>query len=191
MYAWQRYGVKPDIMTTAKALGCGVPVGAFLMTEKVGTHSLTSGDHGTTYGGNPLACAAICKVFELFEKEGVLENVKQVGPYLGERLKELADVYKRQTYHKTQMLCLVAERIHPEEAADASAGKGGQEEIGFRNPVAPSARTPRFNAHLVKTRYIHYYNIRSQNENNIHLNFPCFRVPDASLRAPWRKGQRD
>ena len=91
MYAWQRYGVKPDIMTTAKALGCGVPVGAFLMTEKVGTHSLTSGDHGTTYGGNPLACAAICKVFELFEKEGVLENVKQVGPYLGERLKELAD----------------------------------------------------------------------------------------------------
>lgn len=93
MYAWQRYGVKPDIMTTAKALGCGVPVGAFLMTEKVGTHSLTSGDHGTTYGGNPLACAAICKVFELFEKEGVLENVKQVGPYLGERLKELADKY--------------------------------------------------------------------------------------------------
>ena len=59
MYAWQKYGVKPDIMTTAKALGCGVPVGAFLMTEKVAQHSLTSGDHGTTYGGNPLAAAAI------------------------------------------------------------------------------------------------------------------------------------
>ncbi|MFU2422970.1 MAG: aspartate aminotransferase family protein, partial [Bacteroides sp.] len=57
MFAWQKYGVKPDIMTTAKALGCGVPVGAFLMTEKVGQHSLTAGDHGTTYGGNPLACA--------------------------------------------------------------------------------------------------------------------------------------
>ncbi len=53
-FAWQRYGVKPDIMTAAKALGCGVPVGAFLMTEKVGQNSLKAGDHGTTYGGNPL-----------------------------------------------------------------------------------------------------------------------------------------
>lgn len=89
MFAWQRYGIKPDVMTTAKALGCGVPVGAFLMTEKVGAHSLTAGDHGTTYGGNPLACAAICKVIELFEKENVLENVKNVGDYLGKCLDEL------------------------------------------------------------------------------------------------------
>lgn len=89
MFAWQRYGIKPDVMTTAKALGCGVPVGAFLMTEKVGAHSLTAGDHGTTYGGNPLACAAICKVIDLFEKENVLENVKTVGDYLGKRLDEL------------------------------------------------------------------------------------------------------
>ena len=59
MYAWQKYGVKPDIMTSAKALGCGVPVGAFMMTERVGQHSLVAGDHGTTYGGNPLACAAV------------------------------------------------------------------------------------------------------------------------------------
>lgn len=86
MYAWQRYGVKPDIMTTAKALGCGVPVGAFLMTEKVGAHSLAAGDHGTTYGGNPLACAAVCKVIDLFEKQNVLANVNEVGGYLGERL---------------------------------------------------------------------------------------------------------
>ena len=83
MFAWQRYGVKPDIMTTAKALGCGVPVGAFVMMEKVGAHSLTSGDHGTTYGGNPLAGAAVCRVFELFEKENILENVNRVGAYLG------------------------------------------------------------------------------------------------------------
>lgn len=89
MFAWQKYGIKPDVMTTAKALGCGVPVGAFLMTEKVGAHSLTAGDHGTTYGGNPLACAAICKVIELFEKDNVLENVKNVGDYLGKRLDEL------------------------------------------------------------------------------------------------------
>lgn len=90
MYAWQRYGIKPDVMTTAKALGCGVPVGAFLMTEKVGAHSLAAGDHGTTYGGNPLACAAICKVIELFEKEHVLVNVERVGAYLADRLDELA-----------------------------------------------------------------------------------------------------
>ena len=93
MFAWQRYGIKPDVMTMAKALGCGVPVGAFLMTEKVGAHSLTAGDHGTTYGGNPLACAAICKVIELFEKENVLENVKTVGDYLGKRLDELVDEF--------------------------------------------------------------------------------------------------
>lgn len=93
MFAWQRYGIKPDVMTTAKALGCGVPVGAFLMTEKVGTHSLVAGDHGTTYGGNPLACAAICKVIELFEKQKVLENVKAVGDYLGKRLDELVEEF--------------------------------------------------------------------------------------------------
>lgn len=93
MYAWQRFGVKPDIMTTAKALGCGVPVGAFLMTEKVGAHSLVAGDHGTTYGGNPLAAAAICKVLELFEKEDVLANVREVGSYLEEQLDALVTEY--------------------------------------------------------------------------------------------------
>ncbi len=93
MYAWQRFGVKPDIMTTAKALGCGVPVGAFLMTEKVGANSLEAGDHGTTYGGNPLACAAVSKVLELFENENILENVKSVGAYLGEKLDGLAQRY--------------------------------------------------------------------------------------------------
>lgn len=93
MYAWQRYGVKPDVMTTAKALGCGVPVGAFLMTEKVAAHSLAAGDHGTTYGGNPLACAAVCKVIELFEKENILDNVERVGAYLAGRLDELVEEF--------------------------------------------------------------------------------------------------
>ena len=86
MFAWQRYGIKPDVMTTAKALGCGVPVGAFVMTEKVGSASLAAGDHGTTYGGNPLAGAAVCKVIELFERQGVLANVEKVGAYLAKRL---------------------------------------------------------------------------------------------------------
>lgn len=93
MFAWQRYGIKPDVMTSAKALGCGVPVGAFLMTEKVAARSLAAGDHGTTYGGNPLACAAICKVVELFEKQDVLANVRETGAYLGEKLDELAEEF--------------------------------------------------------------------------------------------------
>lgn len=94
MYAWQKYGVKPDIMTTAKALGCGVPVGAFLMTEKVAQHSLTSGDHGTTYGGNPLAAAAINIVLDLFEENHIIEHVQQVGAYLEEKLNALAAKYE-------------------------------------------------------------------------------------------------
>ncbi len=93
MFAWQRYGIKPDVMTTAKALGCGVPVGAFVMTEKVGAHSLAAGDHGTTYGGNPLACAAVCKVIELFEKQNVLDNVKEVGDYLSGELDRMVDEF--------------------------------------------------------------------------------------------------
>lgn len=93
MFAWQQYGVKPDIMTSAKAIGCGVPVGAFLMTEKVAQNSLTSGDHGTTYGGNPLAGAAISKVLDLFEEQKLLDNVNEVGQYLASKLDELVLKY--------------------------------------------------------------------------------------------------
>lgn len=89
MYAWQRYQIKPDIMTSAKALGCGIPLGAFMMTERVAQNSLTSGDHGTTYGGNPLATAAAEKVLELFEKNHIIEHVREVAPYLEQRLDEL------------------------------------------------------------------------------------------------------
>lgn len=89
MYAWQRFGVKPDIMTSAKALGCGVPVGAFMMTERIAQNSLTSGDHGTTYGGNPLAAAAVAKVLEIYERDDIVGHVRQVAPYLEQRLKEL------------------------------------------------------------------------------------------------------
>ena len=93
MYAWQRYQIKPDIITSAKALGCGVPVGAFMMTERVAGSSLTSGDHGTTYGGNPLACAAVEKVLDLFEKDHIIEHVRETAPYLEQRLQELVDKY--------------------------------------------------------------------------------------------------
>ena len=89
MFAWQRYGIKPDVMTSAKALSCGVPMGAFMMTEKVGQNSLVAGDHGTTYGGNPLACAATNAVFDQYEKLGVLDNVNRVAPYLEKKLNEV------------------------------------------------------------------------------------------------------
>lgn len=93
MFAWQKYDIKPDIMTSAKAIGCGVPVGSFLMSEKVAQQSLSSGDHGTTYGGNPLACTAISKVIDLFEEQQILTNVNETGTYLYKKLDELTAKY--------------------------------------------------------------------------------------------------
>ncbi|MCD8076007.1 MAG: aspartate aminotransferase family protein [Lachnospiraceae bacterium] len=92
-FACQQYGVQPDIMTCAKALGCGVPVGAFLLNEKTAKASLVPGDHGTTYGGNPFACAAVSKVFDLFEKLHVIDHVRELTPYLEQRLDELVEKY--------------------------------------------------------------------------------------------------
>ena len=94
MFACQSYGVQPDVMTCAKALGCGVPVGAFVLNEKTAAASLVPGDHGTTYGGNPLACAAVSKVFDLFEKEHLVEHVQEITPYLEKKLDELVDKYE-------------------------------------------------------------------------------------------------
>ena len=93
MFAWQQYGVKPDIMTSAKALGCGVPVGAFLMTEKVAEMSLKPGDHGTTYGGNPFVGAAADKVLEIMERDHITDHVKQIAPYLEQKLDGLMEKY--------------------------------------------------------------------------------------------------
>ena len=93
MYAWQHYGVKPDLMTTAKALGCGVPVGAFLMTERVAEKSLAPGDHGTTYGGNPFVGAAVSKVFDLFESRHLLEHVNSISGCLEQRLDQIVETY--------------------------------------------------------------------------------------------------
>ncbi len=93
MFAWQNYGVKPDIMTSAKALGCGVPVGAFLMTERVAEKSLAPGDHGTTYGGNPFVGAAVDKVLEMMERDAITDHVKEIAPYLEQKLDELVAKY--------------------------------------------------------------------------------------------------
>lgn len=91
MFAWQEYGVRPDILTMAKAIGNGIPVGAFAVTEHVAENSMKPGDHGTTYGGNPLACMAVKKVVEIFEKEKIVEHVCEVAPYLSKRLDELVE----------------------------------------------------------------------------------------------------
>lgn len=91
MFAWQSYGTKPDIMAMAKAIGSGVPVGAFAMTENVAQYSLEPGDHGTTYGGNPFACMAVAKTLEIFERRNLLNHIKEVGAYLEEKLKELKE----------------------------------------------------------------------------------------------------
>lgn len=96
MFAYEHYGVKPDIVTVAKALGCGVPVGAFVAGEKT-YNSLVPGDHGTTYGGNPFATAAVSKVFDLFEEEKVLENVNEVSTYFEEKLDEIVEEFPNVT----------------------------------------------------------------------------------------------
>ena len=93
LFAWQKFGVKPDIMTIAKALGCGVPAGAFLLNEEVAANSLVAGDHGTTYGGNPLVGVAINKVLDLFEENHIIDNVNLVSGYLEEQLDLIVKEY--------------------------------------------------------------------------------------------------
>lgn len=93
MFAWQAYDVQPDIMTCAKALGCGVPVGAFVLNEKAALGTLAPGDHGTTYGGNPFVCAAVSKVLDIFEKDKIVEHVKEISVYLEEQLDVLVKEY--------------------------------------------------------------------------------------------------
>lgn len=90
MFAYQQYGIKPDVLALAKALGCGVPVGAFVASEKCSS-ALVPGDHGTTYGGNPFATAAVSTVFDLYEELDVVSNVKEVGAYLGTKLEEMVE----------------------------------------------------------------------------------------------------
>lgn len=93
MFAWQGYGVRPDIMCMAKAIGNGVPVGAFAMIEEIAEYSLKPGDHGTTYGGNPFVCTAVSKVLDIFEKEHIVEHVQTIAPYLEEALDKLVGKY--------------------------------------------------------------------------------------------------
>lgn len=114
MFAWQGYGVKPDIITMAKAIGNGVPVGAFAMTEKVAEKSLAPGDHGTTYGGNPFVCTAVKTVLDIFEEEQIIAHVKKVSAYLEKELDKLVEKY---------------------EAVEARRGKGLMQGLVLKKPV--------------------------------------------------------
>ena len=115
LYAHDLYGVKPDVMALAKGLGCGVPVGAFVTAKKV-SDVLVPGDHGTTYGGNPFAAAAVSKVYDLFEEMDIVAHVNEVGAYLSKKLDELTEKYD----------CITAHR-----------GVGLMQGLEFTMPVAP------------------------------------------------------
>lgn len=127
MFAWQGYGVKPDVMTTAKALGNGTPVGAFLACGKAAT-AMVPGDHGTTYGGNPLVCAAANAVLDVFKEKNIVGHVKEVGAYLYEKLEELVAEYD----------CVIAHR-----------GKGLIQGLEFNSAVGPVVINALLEQHLV------------------------------------------
>ena len=127
MFAWQDYGVKPDVMTTAKALGNGTPVGAFLACGKAAT-AMVPGDHGTTYGGNPLVCAAANAVLDVFKEKNIVGHVKEVGAYLYEKLEELVTEYD----------CVIAHR-----------GKGLIQGLEFNSAVGPVVTNALLEQHLV------------------------------------------
>ena len=124
-FAWQSYGVKPDLMTMAKGIGSGIPVGAFAMTEAVAAHSLEAGDHGSTYGGNPFACAGVLKTIEIFEREDIPGHVGKIGAYLWEKLEELAATDDRVLAHRGVGLIQGIEVARPAgEVVDAARAEG-------------------------------------------------------------------
>ena len=122
MWAYEQYGIKPDILTCAKALGCGVPVGAFVLNEKTACASLVPGDHGTTYGGNPLAAAAAACVLDIFEKDHIAERAAEAGAYLEKRLDDLCAEYEFITAHRGLGLIRGLE-FDPSVSAGAAAAK--------------------------------------------------------------------
>ena len=127
MFAWQEYGVKPDVMTVAKALGNGLPIGAFLACGTA-AKVMEPGDHGTTYGGNPLVCAAADKVLELFEEKNLVAHVREIGQYLWEELEALAG----------RLDCVAAHR-----------GKGLMQGLELSMPAGPVVKTALLEEHLV------------------------------------------
>ncbi len=93
MFAYQHYGIQPDIVTMAKGIGNGMTVGAFATTAEI-AEALVPGDHGTTFGGNPLAAAAVSVTLDIFAKNNIVQHVAETGAYLGERLEEIVKAKK-------------------------------------------------------------------------------------------------
>ncbi len=92
LFAHQLYGVNPDIFTSAKALGGGIPIGAVCASDKIAS-AFEPGDHGTTFGGNPFASAAGLAVFDIFNDEGLVENADKIGKIFKNRLLDLQKKY--------------------------------------------------------------------------------------------------
>lgn len=93
MFAFQHYGIQPDLMTLAKSLGSGVPIGALVVNDKVAGNIFTPGSHASTYGGNPLVCAAALAVLKAIRKEKLLQNTEAMGRYLRDKLNGLKQKY--------------------------------------------------------------------------------------------------
>lgn len=90
LFSYQDYGVEPDIITLAKGLGAGVPIGVFMAKEEV-ANSFNPGDHGTTFGGNPLACRAGCETLQILLENGFLQDVQKMGNYFKNKLQEIVE----------------------------------------------------------------------------------------------------
>ena len=88
LYCYQNYGIEPDILTSAKALGCGMPIGAMLAKDFV-ANAFEPGNHASTFGGNPVACAVANALLKEFDEKNILSNVNEVGTYLIEQLKTI------------------------------------------------------------------------------------------------------
>lgn len=103
LFAKEHYDIQPDVMTLAKALGGGVPIGALLCNKKVNA-TIKPGDHGTTFGGNPLACAAALAVLEVLEKENLLQQAAEKGKWIMERVREINSPFIRDMRGKGLMI---------------------------------------------------------------------------------------
>ncbi|MCD7804281.1 MAG: aspartate aminotransferase family protein [Oscillospiraceae bacterium] len=127
MFAWQAYGVKPDVMTVAKALGNGFPIGAFLAQGEA-ANAMTVGDHGSTYGGNPLVCAVASKVLDIYKEKDIPGHVRVVGEYLWNKLEELMNSSDKIVAHR---------------------GRGLIQGLEFNTPVADIVKSALMDEHLV------------------------------------------
>lgn len=125
MFAYQHYNVEPDIMTLAKALGGGVPIGAVLAKNNV-AEAFSPGDHGTTFGGNPFCTAAAIAVMNIFEEEKIVENSENMGKYFIEKLKNM-----------------------PQKFIGEIRGKGLMIGVEFNAPIAQAVKNKLFENHIL------------------------------------------